>query len=349
MTAGVICFTSFTWSYVARARVLAASVRAANPDWRLWAVLVDRPPAGAPARRLLAAFDRVLTVADLGIARWRAWLFKHELVEACCAVKGAALRAVLAHGPEWAVYLDPDIAAFHPITALRDAGREHAILLTPHQARPSPTARARADNEATSLRYGAYNLGFLAVRNDPQGHAFAAWWDARLQEACYDEPGAGLFVDQKYCDLVPAMFSGVLILRDPGCNVASWNLAAREVGLTRRGELRVDGCPLQFFHFSKAGGIGDAMIERHAAPASPAREVWTWYRRPPAPEAAANPGGGRWFYADYEDGVPISRAARILYRRRDDLIAAFDNPYDPAGLRTWLAREAPETLAPGEA
>ena len=40
----------------------------------------------------------------------------------------------------------------------------------------------------------------------------------------YEEAAFGVYTDQRWCDLVPALFDGVKVLRDPGLNVASWNL-----------------------------------------------------------------------------------------------------------------------------
>jgi glycosyltransferase involved in cell wall biosynthesis len=59
----------------------------------------------------------------------------------------------------------------------------------------------------------------------------------------------GLFVDQRWVDLVPGLFSSVTIHRDPGCNVAYWNLYHRHVEYSD-GEHTVNGSPLKFYHFS---------------------------------------------------------------------------------------------------
>ena len=42
--ARTVCFTSFTFAYLSRARVMAQTVKAAHPDWSVWALLVDTPP-----------------------------------------------------------------------------------------------------------------------------------------------------------------------------------------------------------------------------------------------------------------------------------------------------------------
>ena len=39
-------FTSFSYSYLNRARVLASSLRRQHPDWVIWAVMTDKEPEG---------------------------------------------------------------------------------------------------------------------------------------------------------------------------------------------------------------------------------------------------------------------------------------------------------------
>jgi hypothetical protein len=342
----VICFTSLTLRYLARARVLAETLRAAHPDWRLHAVLVDQPPPGFPLAEALAAFDAVMPVEELAIPRVRAWLFKHDLVEACTAVKGAMLCHLLGCDTEAVVYFDPDIALFHPLRALPEMLSEASVLLTPHQLAPNDSPVAIADNELAALRYGVFNLGFLAVRNDGVGRAFAHWWAARLHEACYDEPQAGLFTDQRYCDLAPALFERIGVVRDPGWNVASWNLSRRRLAVLPSGDITVNGSPLAFYHFTKHSGVGDAMTDRYAGAAHEPHELWRWYGRRLAAHDAPRVPEDWWHYGRFSDGTPIPRAARLLYRQRADLMAFFDDPYDvsPGGLREWLEVNAPEVF-----
>ena len=337
----MICFTSFALNYLPRARVLAETLRAAHPGWPLWAVLVDRPPPGFPLAAATAGFDRVIAAADLGIPQFRGWMFRHDLVEACTAVKGAMLCRLLAAGAERVLYLDPDIAVFHPLATLEERLTRASVLLTPHQLAPNDAPGAIADNEAAALRYGVFNLGFLAVRNDAAGRAFAGWWAARLHEACFDAPERGLFTDQKYCDLAPALFPRVGIVRDPGWNVASWNLSRRTLAVTADGRITANGAPLTFYHFSKHGGAGDAMTDRYAVTSHVPHELWRWYARRLAAHACP-PDPPAWHYGRYSDGTPIPSPTRRLYRRRPDLMAQFPDPFDAAsgGFRDWVAANA---------
>jgi hypothetical protein len=351
--ARIACYTSFTYAYLSRARVLARSLRRLHPDWSLWAVITDHPPAGLPPEAL-AEFDHVIEASALGIPDFPAWLFKHDVVEACTAVKATMLRHLLAQGAEKVIYLDPDIAAFAPLDLLADRLDAASIVLTPHQATPDTTEAAWRDNEGGSMRYGIYNLGFLGIRNDRTGQDFAAWWEERLLAACYDAPEDGIFTDQKYCDLVPGLFPGVHVERDAGCNVASWNIAHRPVRITRAGEVTAGGRPLRFYHFTKIGpprtpAPGNVMTERYAGENFEVHELVAWYRRAveaaTLPEAEAHP----WHYGRWADGTPIPRAARLLWRARVDLRRAFPAPFDPAGLLHWIATQEPAILGRGPA
>ncbi len=95
---GTVCFTSFSLGYLARARVLARSVKAAHPDWAMVALLVDAMPPALEQSGAFAPFDRVVTADTLAIPRFPGWIFKHDLVEACTAMKAPMLLALLDRG-----------------------------------------------------------------------------------------------------------------------------------------------------------------------------------------------------------------------------------------------------------
>jgi hypothetical protein len=342
--ARIACFTSFTYAYLARARVLAQSVRRLHPDWALCAVVTDRAPDGLPDNAL-AEFDVVLDATSLSLPDFRRWIFRHDVVEACTAVKGAMLRYLLAAGAEKVIYLDPDIALFAPLDTILARLDGASIVLTPHQTEANEAGLAVRDNERGSMRYGIFNLGFLGIRNDDVGRAFADWWAERLYEACYDAPEQGLFTDQKYCDLVPGLFPGVHVERDPGCNVASWNVNRRLIAFNRRGELTAAGRLLRFYHFTKIDGPGAAMTERYAGDNVEVYELVAWYLRALA-EAAVPPAQGHpWHYGTFTDGTAIPRDARRLLRDRPDIGTAFPDPFDATGFAAWLRRERPTMFA----
>lgn len=334
-------FTSFSYSYLDRARVFAASLRRQHPDWIIWAVLTDKAPDGYALDWSKEDYDRILTAEELFGTKTDAWLFGHDIVEACTAVKGQALVHILAdETAEKVFYFDPDIALFNPMTPVVDLLDDHSIVLTPHQIDPDPAGDKQAllDNEIASLDYGIFNLGFIAVRNDSEARRFATWWAERLYDWCHDRLDIGIFVDQKWCNLIPCFFDNVKVLRDPGYNVASWNLSQRKLAFSADGEAQMNGKPLRFYHFTKLGPTGAVMTYRYANGNSEIFELWWWYSD--AVEKAVDPRLPKkwWHYGTFDDGTAIPKAARELYRDREDLRKSFANPFSaaPDGYLSWL-------------
>ena len=69
----VLCYSSFTFSYLNRARVLFQTLRRFHPGWELVALITDQPPPGLvfdPARE---PFDRVVWAQDLRGRRPWTW------------------------------------------------------------------------------------------------------------------------------------------------------------------------------------------------------------------------------------------------------------------------------------
>ena len=348
----VHCFTSISFSYLNRARVLGDTLRRHHPNWVLWLLVTDKAPAGFSLRLDGEPWDRLVYVTDLEIPRVASWIFKHDIVEVCTAVKGLFLECLTRTDADKIIYLDPDIAVLNSLQPMLDMLEENSILLTPHQLDPDDQTQSIWDNEICSLAHGTYNLGFLAVRNDSTGQACARWWANRCMRFCYDEKERGLFVDQKWCDLIPAFFDRVRVVRDPGYNVASWNLNCRVVTAASDGQFFVNGkFPLRFFHFTKLGPIGDSMTWRYAKANCEVYELWAWYKQKVLEMSDPRIPAGWWHYGSYSNGEPIDKSARLIYRLRADLQEAFQDPFDATGYLQWLRTqgrlEYPELGAKG--
>jgi len=337
----VLCFTSFTFSYLNRARVLFSTLRRFHPDWELVALITDAPPPGFFLDVEDEPFDRVVYAGELGVPNFRSWLFKHDIVEVCTAVKGPFLLQACQSGADAVVYLDPDTALFGSLAPLEEWLERDDILLTPHLLDPNDEPLAIEDNDVATLRTGIFNLGFVAIRTTGEGARFAKWWNDRLLTHCYDDIPRGLFVDQRWCDHVPALFDKVKVVRDPGYNVASWNLSRRKLAVDKDGRILVNGHPLRFWHFTKLGEVGDAMTRRYAGDNFPVYELWSWYKREIARTTDAAIPERWWAYGLYADGRPIERSHRLFYRNRPDVQAQFPDPYaaGPEGYRAWLMEQ----------
>lgn len=348
----VYAYTSFSYSYLNRARVLAKTIKSVHPDWVVYALITDKKPSGFKFDVQAEYFDHIMTAEDIFGEKAESWLFGHDVVEACTAVKGRAAVELL-NKPDCKklFYFDPDTALFNTMNEVVELLDTYSIVLTPHQTDPEPRANCMAiqDNEIASLNYGVFNLGFVAIANDQEGRRFAQWWDDRLLDWCHDRLDIGVFVDQKWCNLVPCFFDNVKVLRDPGYNVASWNLSQRIMHFNESGTALVNGSPLRFYHFTKLGPVGDTMTQRYARDNTEIYELWWWYREQVRSATSQEIPKGWWIYGMFDNGVKIPKPVRELYRVRGDIREAFPQPFNTGrgSFYEWLFSET-DLLGKGE-
>ncbi|UJW85855.1 hypothetical protein [Devosia sp. SL43] len=319
-------FTSASFAYLDRARVLFQTLRKFHPDWELWLCLVDEEPEGFSFDPSIERLDFVVRLQDLGIDNVLSWAFQHDVVELCTAVKGPMLCHMLSLGVDKVIYLDPDIAVFSALTEVESLLDSHDGVLTPHQIVPDSDISAIVDNEIGSLKYGIYNLGFLAVAGTEEGKRFARWWRDRLMHFCFDDVPSGLFTDQKWCNHAPVFFPGIATLRHPGYNVASWNLSQRPIEIALDGVITAAGSPLRFFHFTKITHVGELMIERYSGDRLAVFEILKWYKDRLRLNGTSVPSGW-WHYGKYLNGTPITAADRNIHRVLRDQQRHLANPF----------------------
>jgi hypothetical protein len=213
--------------------------------------------------------------------------------------------------------MDPDTAALGTLEPLERWLDEHDILLTRTCIDPNRRPCGDPGQRPVGLAHRHLQPGLRGHPHDGEGARFARWWNDRLLDYCYDDMPNGMFVDQRWCDHVPALFDRVKIIRDPGYNVASWNLSTRTVTVEKDGRITVNGAPLRFWHFTKLGPLGDTMTRRYAGRNFPVYEIWSWYKRlvtRPPTRRSPSAGGrsrlrGRAAYRQERAGA-LSRADR---------------------------------------
>ncbi len=320
-------FTSVTSNYIPKARVLASSLKKFHPDAHFTLVLSDAIPAWLTLPD--EPFDEILQIKELGIQNFSSWVFMHSVVEVCTAVKGFAFQEIFRrHNAEKVIYLDPDIVVFGSLEPILSELDRAAILLTPHQTEPETKLEAIADNEICSLKHGVFNLGFLAVRNSVEGRRFINWWASRLEHFCYDDIPGGLFTDQRWIDLAPCFFGDLHILREPVYNVCTWNLTHRKVTRSIEGGFFVNGQPLCFYHFSGFdSGAQELMVDKYSVESPVLYDMREWYIDACRAAGQDQLGMTPSVYGFFDNGEPISKAHRYLYRTRPDLQELFSDPY----------------------
>jgi hypothetical protein len=332
-------FTSITSNYIPKARVLARSVKNHAPHAVFHLLLCDTPPDEFDLSK--EDFDHLLLIDDLEIENRDAWIFQHNVVELCTAVKGMGLARIFRDfGADKVVFLDPDIVVFSSLDRIENLLDQHSVVLTPHQTEPENSRSAILDNEVSSLKHGVFNLGFVAVSNSAEGLGFVDWWSDRLRDFCYDDRGKGLFTDQKWIDLAPAFFSNIAILREPQFNVSTWNISHRALTGDIASGICANGEPLCFYHFSGVdSGAMKVMMDVYGAksPALPALRSWYLEQCDAMGQKELGSQPGR--FDSYSNGDAIRPAERLLYRYREDLLERFPNPFNcedgSGGYRAW--------------
>lgn len=250
--------TIISRNYLSYARILASSWQQHEPGRRFYLLVVDGLPDGTDA----GPGVRVLAPEELGLSSFDEMRRKYDVTELSTAVKPSLLSLLLErYGEEAVVYFDPDILILRPLDELWEALAAASVVLTPHLVGPIPQD-GRKPAELDILLAGAYNLGFVAVRGSEETRGFLAWWSERLRDGCRIDHARGMFVDQRWIDLVPGLFPSTVLLRDETYNVAYWNLHSRP--LERRGDrFFVQGRPVAFFHFSGFDPETPRVLSKH--------------------------------------------------------------------------------------
>jgi glycosyltransferase involved in cell wall biosynthesis len=333
--------TVISKNYIAQARALAESIGEHHPDSRLHVLLVDRVEGYFdPAAE---SFTTVL-IEDLPIPDLPRFCFQYNVLELNTAAKPYFLSYLLNKtGCQKLVYLDPDILILRQLDELARLLDDYNFVLTPHLLEPYPLDGKRLDEQEILLS-GTYNLGFIAIADTAETRRMLQWWEERLYVGCQMNKPRGMFVDQKWMELAPGYFDAVCILREPGYNVAYWNLSSRKVTMAR-GKFWADGQPLNFFHFSGFKAEKPRVISKHQnrldmEEVGEAAFLFAYYadrlRRLGNEHASDWP----YVYGRFDNGVPINDSARHLYLSMGDQVRRFGNPFLTEGESSffnWLA------------
>ena len=338
----LVACTIVSKNYLPFARVLARSFADLHPGARFFVLLVDR---------IDGRFDKsqedfeLIEVEELeNIPSPRSFLFKYNQLECNTAVKPYFLEHLFERfALDNLVYFDPDILVLTELEPLARHLERVSIVLTPHLTEPIDDGMF--PDELAILRAGTYNLGFLGLRPTETTRRFLGWWQDRVYEQCVERPEQGLFVDQKWIDLVPGMFPDVHILTEPGYNVAYWNLAGRKISLD--GRPTAGGEPLYFFHFSGIQPEAMDLVSKHQdrlvlSKLGAGEDLYRKYRHLLLEAGYADLIGWPYAFARFDNDVAIPPLARALYLSLDSARDRFGDPFATEGKSffRWLNRPA---------
>ena len=237
--------TIITANYLPLAKVLHASLQRQRPGFSLQVLVVDEHNFVSTDTCIIHTIDSLANSAFFaGIQK----KYGHTNADYFrWALKPVFIGYLLEKGFDKVLFADPDLYFVSNFDFLFDELDKNNILLTPHWATIDPTENE--DSLLSVLKGGLYNAGFIGANKN--GADAIAWWAGLCHYKTEDRKDLGLFVDQKYLDILPVQFEHVQVIKHRGCNLASWNIdtSKREIvdGLLRINKLYE---PV-FIHFAK--------------------------------------------------------------------------------------------------
>ena len=215
------------------------------------------------------------------------------------------------------IYLDPDIYVYDRMIELEEAFEKgNSIILTPHMT--GINADEKKPTDVDILLAGTYNLGFLGLAKSAETFEFLDWWSKKLEKLCFVAHASGIFVDQKWVELVPGFFNNVYILRHEGYNTAYWNLGHRKPE-KKDGKFYYNGAPLRFYHFSGINITNLYNVSKHQDRFTIdnlglTKELYESYASTVLRNGHAAYKMMPYAFGTYDNGEVISDNHRIIYR-----------------------------------
>lgn len=242
-----VAFTLCSTNYLATAQVLVETFKQFHPEFEVFIGLVDKKNEAIDYSGFGAP---VLLAEDIPMPNINELSEKFNIVELNTTVKPFFFKHFFfTLNAEQVIYLDPDIQVFAPLTEVMRGLGQAMITLTPHML--SPVDDEFSPNDRHILPTGIFNLGFVGLAKNERLAFFLDWWADRCTKYGFRRDNEGLFYDQIWINYVPAFFESYYIIRDPGYNVANWNLHERMLSQDSDGVWWVNMTKkLAFFHFS---------------------------------------------------------------------------------------------------
>src|ERR1700685_4647933 len=329
--------TIVSFNYLAYARTLCNSFLEFHPNDKFYVLLVDRLPEDFdPSQENFA----LLLVEELGIPNFESVAFKYGILELNTNVKPTFLKRLFSEGVDQLIYFDPDILICAPLDRVYEALNANAIVLTPHCTSPNEEG---SYSEVLLLIDGVFNLGFIALSRSAETERFLGWWEHRCLNLGYNERWAGLFVDQKWINLVPCYFDSVHVLKHPGCNVAYWNLHERTLEKAGTSWMVNGTATLIFFHFSGINVEGGQRISKHndqfdLLSRPDLAELFSDYRARLVSNGIRDVKHHRYAFGQFGNGALVNKLQRAAFSANLEKFGA-TNPFDPSGpFYRWAKR-----------
>jgi hypothetical protein len=332
-------FTIVAKNYIGLAQVLETAVQQ-HSDAHFFIIVADEWKQGEKPTTLSANVLTARECLSIDAADWASMAFKYNLVEFCTAIKPAAFQYFFSNGYEKIIYFDPDIMVFNPLQPVFDQLNDAAITVTPHILNPQTPFKGNYADYLFLLN-GTFNLGFLGLKQTSTTIAFLTWWHHRLLHHCFFDNDRGTATDQKWINLLPALFpqNEYHVSRHRGMNAAPWNFHERKV-LLHDGQFLVQDREdanaamesLLFVHFSgyDYSQIGSGQVVHKSEQMTnydDLQPVFDAYGEKLAQSQFAQFVSLGYAYNTFDNGVGISSLQRRIFRRLLEEGKTFAQPF----------------------
>jgi hypothetical protein len=154
----------------------------------------------------------------------------------------------------WLVYADSDIWFQVPVDEYLQPFDQANVVITRH--------RHYSWNKKRLAKYGEFNVGVVAFRNNKEGRKVLQKWADACIEWCKDRPESGKYADQKYLESFFDWGHGVVVDERVGANLGPWNASFKKIRLTGS-TYSVGGEKPLFFHMQGLRKIKDRWFLGH--------------------------------------------------------------------------------------
>ena len=299
------------------------------------------------ADRVDGAFDpaaepfTTIELAELGLPAEAAMPFRLADDELAYATTPFLIEHLLDRGYDRVLFFKRESLVTGEPRAEPRAARRRGDRPHPAPARRRSRARRASASSTCSWRAPTTSASSGSPSRRPRGRCCAGGRSGCASTAATTSCD-GLHFEQRWVDLVPGMFDGVRVTRDPGASIGHWSLPERRVEVDGE-DVRVDGRPCRLVRFSgydldhpeaatryddrlalaDAGGDAAALFRRYRELVLAAGHA----------EARALP----YAFAAFDNGVPVPAVARALHARLGPRAAAFGDPFATAGPGSFWA------------
>ena len=163
-------------------------------------------------------------------------------------VKPSVLRSLMEEDWQSIVFLDPDMLVMSSLDEVIDVVVKNSLTLTSHLLNVDEE-NSIENLDKMLLQAGMFNAGFIGLSQSQKVLDFLRWWESRTANHGILLPNLGFHFDQRWLDLAPGYIEELCVLRDPGVNVAYFNLSKRSIEIDN-GDYVIDGSKLKLIHFS---------------------------------------------------------------------------------------------------